>query len=84
MTAANIAVEINSLEKEQSLKAHTYVNGAILLVSGVGLLLAGTAATLVFVVAGAMIAVYGILDFTFDIGEKVIDPAFSNQPAREN
>ena len=78
LTAANIAVEINSLEKGQSLKAHTYVNGAMLLVSGAGLLLAGTAAAPVFVVAGAVIAVYGILDFTFDIGEKVIDPAFSN------
>lgn len=28
---------------------------------------------------GAVIVVYGVLDYTFDIGEKVIDPAIGRK-----
>lgn len=75
LTLANIAIEI----KNGDVDAHTYVNGAMLLVSVAGLAFASTAAAPILVAAGTVIAIYGVADFAFDIGEGIIDPAIGKK-----
>lgn len=75
LTLMNIGIEVET----GAWDAHTVVNGVLLVVTAAGLVLAGTAAAPVLAVAGAVIAVYGILDYSFDIGQTYIDPAIGRK-----
>ena len=75
LTFINITIEANT----NTWDAHTFVDGAMLVVTAAGLVLAGVAASPALAVVGAVIVVYGILDYAFDIGEKVIDPAIGRK-----
>jgi hypothetical protein len=63
MTAAHIAYEL----KTGSYDAHTAINGALL---GATLVVGAVAAAPVVAAVAVGVAVYGALDYFFDIGDK--------------
>ena len=75
LTSMSIGMEL----KNNTWDAHTVINGVLLVVTAAGLVLAGTAAAPVLAAAGAVIAIYGVLDFAFDLSGQVIDPAIGRK-----